>query len=133
MHTNVLNIIHYIIQKNNKNPKIILDEGPHYRMLVDITYLDESYFNNKTKYKYIIDSIDHFSKYYWAFLIYSKVVLNKIKSFICINKKPKIIQTDNGLKFKNHLLSKYLENEGIFHLFLPGSSSPNKWMFGKIS
>ena len=119
-----------------KNPKIILDEGPHYRMLVDITYLDECYFNNKTKYKYIIDTIDHFSEYYWGFLISPKnaeVVLNKIKSFICINKKPKIIQTDNGLKFKNHLLSKYLENEGIFHLFLPGSSSPNKWMFGKIS
>ena len=38
-------------------------------MVVDITYLDESYLKNKTKYKYIIDSIDNFSKYYWTFLI----------------------------------------------------------------
>ena len=27
-----------------KSPKIIYDEGPHYRLLVDITYLDKKYF-----------------------------------------------------------------------------------------
>ena len=91
---------------------------------MDIAYLDESYFNNKSKYKYIIDSIDHYSKYYWVFLISSKndeVVLYKIKSFICINKKPKIIQTDNVFEFKNHLLSEFLGNVRIHHPQTNGS------------
>ena len=35
-----------------KSPKIIMDEGPHYRMLVDITYLDKKFCGNKTSYKY---------------------------------------------------------------------------------
>ena len=33
-----------------------------------------------------------------------------------INKKPKIIQTDNGLEFKNKILDSYLKNEGIKHV-----------------
>ena len=33
-----------------------------------------------------------------------------------INKKPKIIQTDNGLEFKNKILETYLKNEGIKHV-----------------
>ena len=83
---------------------MIYDEGPHYRLLVDITYLDSKYYSDKTSYKYIIDCIDHFSKFYWAYLIRNKTAetaLNKIKNFIAINKKQVIIQTDNGLEFKN--------------------------------
>ena len=41
------------------SPKIIFDEGTHYRLLADITYLDKKYYSNKTNYKYIIDYIDH--------------------------------------------------------------------------
>ena len=55
-----------------KKPKMIYDEGPHYRLLVDITYLDSKYYSDKTNYKYIIDCIDHFSKFYWAYLIRNK-------------------------------------------------------------
>ena len=81
-------------------------------MLVDIIYLDDKYFKNKTKYKYIIDSIDILVNFFGFFITSknSEVILNKIKAFICINKKPKIIQTDNGLEFKNQLLSNFLEN-----------------------
>ena len=102
-----------------KTPKIIHDEGPHYRLLVDITYLDENYYKDKTEYKYIIDCIDHFTKFYWGYLIRdktAKTALNKIKNFIAINKKPVIIQTDNGLEFKNKLLENYLKDEGIKHI-----------------
>ena len=109
----------YYSRKLVKQPKIIFDEGPHYRLLVDITYLDKKYYSKKTEYKYIIDCIDHFSKFYWGYLIRdktSKTTLNKIKNFISINKKPVIIQTDNGLEFKNKLLDKYLEDEGIKHI-----------------
>ena len=97
----------------NKITKIIKDEGPHYRLLIDFTYLDQKYYNGKTKYKYIIDSIDHFSKFYWGFLTKDKsanTAIQKIKLFILINKKPVFHQTDNGLEFRNHLLSEYLEN-----------------------
>ena len=101
------------------SPKIIYDEGPHYRLLVDITYLDKKYYSNKINYKYIIDCIDHFRKFYWAYLIRdksAKTALNKIKNFIGINKKQIIIQTDNGLEFKNQLIENYLKNEGIHHV-----------------
>ena len=52
-----------------KSPKMIYDEGPHYRLLIDITYLDAKYYSKKTSYKFIINCIDHFSKFYWAYLI----------------------------------------------------------------
>ena len=72
-----------------KNSKIITNKGPHYRLLIYYTYLDIKYYGNKTKYKYIIDCIDHFTKFYWAFLTIDKkeiTTLKKIKSFIAINK-----------------------------------------------
>ena len=89
-------------------------------MLVELTYLNQNFYKGKTNYKYIIDSIDHFSKFYWAYLIRDKTsntALNKIKNFIAINKKPIIIQTDNGLEFKNQLITNYLNNNGIKHIF----------------
>ena len=50
-----------------KNPRIITDEGPHYRYLCDITYLDKKISNN-TKYNYIIDFLDHFLNFTGLFL-----------------------------------------------------------------
>ena len=86
---------------------------------MDITYLDKNFYSNKTEYKYIIDCMDHFSKFYWGFLIRDKTAettLLKIKNFIGIFKKPKIIQTDNGKEFKNRLLENYLEENEIKHV-----------------
>ena len=102
-----------------KRPKVIKAEGPHYRLLAYFTYLDQKYYNGRTKYKYIIDAIDHFSKFYLGFLTEDKsenTSYQKIKLFILINKKPVFLQTDNGLEFRNKLLSEYLENEGIKHI-----------------
>ena len=68
-----------------KQQKIILDEGPHYRLLIDYTYLDKKYYGKNTKYKYVIDYIDHFSKFYWGYLTVdksTKTTLNKTKMFI---------------------------------------------------
>ena len=86
-------------------------------MLVDITYLDKKFYANKTSYKYIVDCIDHFSKYYWRFLIKNKTsetTLKKIKLFFEINKKPVILQLDNGLEFKNNLLYDYMRNTVLY-------------------
>ena len=62
---------YFSIKLKNKI-SIIQDFGPHYRYLMDITYLKNNIYNGKTTYKYIIDFIDHFSKFYWGFLIRDK-------------------------------------------------------------
>ena len=101
-----------------KNPRIILDEGPHYRYLVDITYLDKEIIN-KVKYNYIIDFIDHFSKFYWAFPIEYKnadTCIKYIKKFFMINDFPKILQSDNGGEFINDRLANYLDKNNIKHI-----------------
>ena len=73
--------------KLTKNPRIITDESPHYRYLCDITFLDKK-ITGETKYNYIIDFLDHFSKFYWAFPIEQKnaeTSLKYIKIFFMIN------------------------------------------------
>ena len=96
-------------------PKIIIDELLHYRSQ-QITYLRKDLVSNKSTYKYIIDCIDHFSKFYWGFLIRNKTsetTLNKIKIFFEFNKKAIILHTDNELEFVNKLLYEYLNNENV--------------------
>lgn len=39
----------YYSRKIIKNPKIIIDQGPNYILLIDYTYLDTKYYGNKTK------------------------------------------------------------------------------------
>ena len=54
-----------------------------------------------------------------AFLITdktAKTVLQKIKMFISLNKKPTIIQSYNGLEFRNKLLTDFLNNQSIKHI-----------------
>ena len=53
--------------------------------------------------------------------------LYKIKNFIAINKNPVIIQTDNGLEFKNQLISDYLKQENIKHIFSRPHHPQTNW------
>ena len=109
---------YYQSLKLTKNPRIITDEVPHYRYLCDITFLYKK-ITNKTKYNYIIDFLDHFSKFYWAFPIEQKnaeISLKYIKIFLMINDPPKILQTDNGGEFVNNILSSYLEEINVEHI-----------------
>ena len=74
-------------------------------------------------YKYILDIIDHFSKFLTSYPLLtksSKEVLNHIKNFIETNGKPCIVQTDNGKEFVNSLSESYYQEEGIKHF----TSSP---------
>ena len=60
--------------------------------------------------------MDHFTKFYWRFLIKDKTaqtVLKYLKIYIQINKKLKIIQCDNGKEFVNNIIEDYLEKENI--------------------
>lgn len=48
--------------------KIILDEGPKYRYIIDLWTLPKKLAND-TPYLYILDCVDHFSKYLNSFLL----------------------------------------------------------------
>ena len=56
--------------------KIIIDNGPHYRYVDDIWYLIEEIKEEKG-YSYILDIIDHFSKWYNGYFIKNKKCLMK--------------------------------------------------------
>ena len=53
-----------IFKKNIK----INDEGPHFRYIADLWQLPNEIYN-KSGYIYIIDIIDHFSKWYYGYLL----------------------------------------------------------------
>ena len=58
-------------------------------------------------YKFVIDIIDHFWKWYYGYPLRSKEadeVLIKIKSYVESFGAPAILQADNRLEFKNHKL-----------------------------
>ena len=112
--------VNYVMEtkKNNKiipPVKIILDEGPKYRYIFDIYNIPETLCEN-TPYIYILDCVDHFSKFMNAYLLKNKtmsLVISKIKLFIINNGKSKIIQTDNGKEFDNMKMRIYCENNNI--------------------
>ena len=54
-----------------KKIKIILDDGPHYRYVADIWYLNQE-LRDVTDYNYVLDIIDHFSKWYYGYLLKTK-------------------------------------------------------------
>ena len=96
-----------------KKIKIVLDNGPHYRYVADLWYLNQE-LKDVTDYNYVLDIIAHFSKWYYGYLLKTKTaeeVLKNIEIFMENFGKCKILQTDNGTEFKNTLLERYcLEN-----------------------
>ena len=105
-------------KKLEKKPKIITTYGPHIRYQADIWYLPEE-LKVGTPYKYVLDCIDHFSKWNYSFLLKNKeanTVLSKIKSYIEMNGAPTLFHTDNGKEFKNMDLKIFLENKNITYI-----------------
>ena len=99
----------------SKKIKIILDNGPHYRYVADLWYLNQD-IRDLTGYNYVLDIIDHFSKWYYGYLLKTKEaaeVLKKIEMFIESFGKCKILQVDNGTEFKNKLLEGYCKENNI--------------------
>ena len=73
-----------------------MDDGPHFRY-VDIWYLYKE-IKSVTGYNYVLDVIDHFSKWYNGYLLKTKEakeVLKKIELFIENFWVCKILQVDN--------------------------------------
>ena len=51
--------------------KIIIENGPHYLYIADLWQLQKD-ISEDTGYKYILDIVDHFSKWYYEYLLKSK-------------------------------------------------------------
>ena len=99
----------------SKKTKIILDKGPRCRYAADLWYLSDD-IKSETDYKYVLDILDHFSKWYNGYLLKTKEaekVLKKIELFIENFGKCKILQVDNGKGFRNKLLETYCNNNNI--------------------
>lgn len=59
------------LNKVNIPLKPIIDKGPRYEYQMDIWYIPKD-ICEITNYKYVLDVIDHFSKWMWAFPIKNK-------------------------------------------------------------
>ena len=95
--------------------KVISDNGPHYRYICDIWYLSKE-ISETTGFNYILDIIDHFTKWYQGYCIKtksSKEVFSCIDGFIQAFGKPVILQADNGTEFSNTDLNNYCINNNI--------------------
>lgn len=99
--------------------KIIITKGPKERYIVDGFQLDPMT-AEITGFSYVIEIIDHFSKFLKSYAIKennSKNALLCIKDFCNSVGYPKIIQSDNGLEYKNSIISEFCESNNIVHIF----------------
>jgi len=106
-------------KKINNKIKIILPKGPLERVLIDGWEVDDN-LKEITGYTWVIDMIDHFSKY-----LISKAVKNNnaeniqicMKNFFNCIGYPKIIQSDNGSEYKNAIINNLLTSNNIKQIF----------------
>ena len=95
------------IKTDNKTKKnlcnTILSNGPKDRYVADLYVLPPELNSSHTSYKYVIDIIDHFSKYTESNLFNTKEsyeIFPIIKNFIKIHGAPKYLITDKGGNLK---------------------------------
>ena len=107
------------IQYYKRSPcKQIIFNKPKERVVLDLTYLPLMLLKN-TEFKYMLNCIDHFSKYVVSYLIKQKtgkVITEKLKHFFRKFGEPKEIGTDNGSEFNNKFVKKLLDSKGIKHI-----------------
>jgi len=97
--------IRNIEKTKREKTKTIISHGPKDRYLSDLWVIPDDLSNN-SGYKYIMEIVDHFSKFCNAFLLMSKEsleVFSKIKYFIENYGAPKYLVTNNGTEFKNKI------------------------------
>jgi hypothetical protein len=77
------------------------------------------YARHNSGHKYILVCIDVFSKYLWVEPLKSKkadtVKKGIVKMYKNSGRLPKLLQTDQGLEFKNKILKSWLDEKGIQH------------------
>ena len=91
-------------------PKQIITKGAKERYVADGWQLHTELVN-VSGFKWVIDIIDHFSKFMASYPIEDNNainVLNAIKEFCMYVGYPKILQTDNGLEYNNEMINNLL-------------------------
>ena len=108
-------------KKNEKNKCVkILSKGAKDRYVVDLWYLPIELMG-QTNYHYVLDIIDHFSKFCQSYLLSTKEsleVYSKIHIFIETYGQPKYLISDNGSEFKNKILKKYCVEKKKLYFFM---------------
>ena len=102
-------------KKLKGKPKIIIENGPHYRYVADLWTIPKV-IAEKVKCNYILDIVDHFSKWYYGYTLITKEaqeVFNKIEIFFENFGYPSILQVDNGGEFDNNILNNYCAEKNI--------------------
>lgn len=109
-----------IIHKLNKyiKPKNvqILSNHPIERVQADLTYFNKRIELYELKEKYLINSVDYFSKFTKSYLIENKsveLVLEKIKDFIKTVGKPSILHIEYGGEFTANITKLFCNTQKI--------------------
>ena len=100
-------------------PTQIIPKGPQERYVVDSWKIHKE-LSQVTGYNWVIDIIDHFSKFLMSFPIVQNDAINTlncIKEFCVLKGMPKIIQSDNGSEYKNSLIEEFCNNNNIKHIY----------------
>ena len=100
----------YNVEKIPYSSKIIYSYWPHKRYQCDIWYLKGDLKNNNN-YEYVMDIIDHYSKWLDSYLLRNKTAplfLSYIKKYLMNIGICQIFQTDNGSEFNNQILKIFL-------------------------
>ena len=100
-------------------PLKIIPKGPKDSFVIDGWKLHKT-LAEKTGYNWVVDIIDHFSKFLMSYPVKNndaKSTLNCMKQFCLTIGIPNIIQSDNGLEYKNSLWEEFCLNKNIKHIF----------------
>ena len=84
--------------------------------MADWWYLPPELNSENNNYKYILDIVDHFSKYTNSFLLNTKnayEIYPLIKNFMNTYGYPKYLITDNGTEFKNKLIKSLCDSNNV--------------------
>ena len=109
-----------IIPKNGKSikpkSKIIIAKGPLERIVIDGWELDID-IKNIAPYKWVIDIVDHFSKFLMSIPVFNNDAQNNLYCLKqIINYIGIIVQSDYGKEYNNAIINNFLKNNNIEHL-----------------
>lgn len=83
------------------------------KIFFDFTYLPE---DRKNGDKYLLVMVDHFSKFTWMVPFSNRgaeAVADALDDMLSLEGAPKAMQADNGGEFKNYILDRVAEVQGV--------------------
>ena len=103
----------------NVPEKPIIRNGPHDEYQMNIWYIPKE-IRNFIPYNFVMDIIDHFSKWIWSYpLIHKNATesLKCLKNYVYSFGRCNILHTDNGMEFKNSLIEDFCIKNKIQHIY----------------